>query len=619
MTLDPRTARLRGGPKRRPSARRETQDFAGRLSSLTIRVAMARDISLVPQRGGREEIRAAELRAPLLRLREEKGQAALTDVLSEAGLQLSELGHDSAWVPLASARRILDKVIELLGEDAVSTRGARATSPDVLGLYMRLLRHARTLREGYEYLVHNASESNRVGNFHLLEIGATTAKVSYVPQVELELDQSARSLCLLRQAELKALPRLWGLDEADLVEHSCLARGQDRCVYQLRWQGIERPYWPLAAVSVGIGAGGLAGAFGSMPAAGIAALAGALLGGTSGSLLSRLRRERAERNRERHRVIALEQNLKQRGQLEPHAADLTDAVLGGKYRMLRPIATGGIGTVYAAEHLGVGYQVAVKVLRGAAAVDAAEVARLRREARIQMALEHPNIIRTFDLDQLPDGTLYVVMELLRGISLQEKLRQKGALAASYLIPVLLQTCRALAAAHRQGIVHRDLKPGNVFLCEGGAVKVLDFGMSKLGQGDALTQDGYTLGTPEYMSPEQCSGGEVDRRSDIYAFGVLSYEALTGTLPFRSSSRRALLEQHQRVIPKPMRKVRPDLDIPEELDQVILSCLAKRPDDRPDGAEQLERALAMIPSKRALGGYDVDADPSDSKPPSSDRE
>jgi hypothetical protein len=580
---------------------------------------MARDISLIPPRGGREEFRAAELRAPLLRLREVKGPVILTDLLAEAGLQLSDLGHDSAWVPLSSARRILDQVVVLLGEEGVSTRGTQATSPEVLGLYMRLLRHARTVREGYEFLVLSASESNRVGNFQLLDIGDTSAKISYVPQAELELDQGARSLCLLRQAELKALPRLWGLAESDLGEHSCLARGQDRCVYQLRWEGIERPYLPFAATGVGIGAGALAAVFGSPPAAAIAALAGALLGGTSGSLLSRLRRERAERNRERHRVIALEQNLKQRGQLEPHAADLTDAVLGGKYRMLRPIATGGIGTVYAAEHLGVGYQVAIKVLRGAAAVDAAEVARLRREARIQMALEHPNIIRTFDLDQLPDGTLYVVMELLRGTSLQEKLRQKGPLPTSYLIPVLLQTCRALAAAHRQGIVHRDLKPGNVFLCEGGAVKVLDFGMSKLGQGDALTQDGYTLGTPEYMSPEQCSGGEVDRRSDLYAFGVLAYEALTGSLPFRSNSRRALLEQHQRVMPKPMRRVRPDLDIPEELDQVILSCLSKRPDDRPDGAEQLERALAMIPSKRSLGGYDPDVppEPTDPRQPGSD--
>jgi len=580
---------------------------------------MARDISLVPSRGGREEIRAAELRAPLLLLREQKGSAILTDLLAECGLQLAELAQDSAWVPYSSARRILDQVVEILGEQGVASRGTQADSPEVLGLYMRLLRHAHTPRDGYEYLVHNASESNRVGALELLEVSDSSAKIAYVPLPELELDQSARSLCLLRQAELRALPRLWGLSESDLVEHSCLAKGQDRCVYHLRWEGIQRPYWPIGAIGVGLGAGALAGTFGTLPAAGIAALAGALLGGTSGSLLARLRRERAERNRERNRVIALEQNLKQRGHLEPHAADLTDAVLGGKYRMLRPIATGGIGTVYAAEHLGVGYQVAVKVLRGAAAVDAAEVARLRREARIQMALEHPNIIRTFDLDQLPDGTLYVVMELLRGISLQEKLRQTGPLPASQLIPVLLQTCRALAAAHRQGIVHRDLKPGNVYLCDGGTVKVLDFGMSKLGQEDALTQDGYTLGTPEYMSPEQCSGGEVDRRSDLYAFGVLTYEALTGTLPFRANTRRALLDQHQRVMPKSMRRVRPDLDIPEELDQVVLSCLAKRPDERPDGAEQLERALAMIPSKRVLGAYEAEspAEPTDSRQTGSD--
>jgi eukaryotic-like serine/threonine-protein kinase len=250
--------------------------------------------------------------------------------------------------------------------------------------------------------------------------------------------------------------------------------------------------------------------------------------------------------------------------------------------------------VYAAEHLGLGIQVAVKVLRGAAAVDAAEVARLRREARVQMAIEHPNVVRTFDLDQLPDGTIYVVMELLSGMSLHELMKRSHPLPVAKALPIFIRACRALSAAHRLGIVHRDLKPGNIFLCEGGAIKVLDFGMSKLAAEETLTQEGYTLGTPEYMSPEQCSGAEVDARSDIYAFGVLMYEALSGELPFRGKTRQALLEHHQRSAPKPLLISKPDLAVPPELDRLVMACLKKRPADRPATAQQLERMLAAVP-------------------------
>src|SRR5207249_5937216 len=121
---------------------------------------------------------------------------------------------------------------------------------------------------------------------------------------------------------------------------------------------------------------------------------------------------------------------------------------------------------------------------------------------------------------------------------------------------------------KKGVVHRDLKPGNVFLCEDGLSKVLDFGMSKLATAEALTQDGYTLGTPEYMAPEQCIGATVEARTDIYELGVLMYEALTGDLPIKSQNRRELLDLHQRQIPPPMRQRRPDLPIPRELDDAV---------------------------------------------------
>ena len=265
--------------------------------------------------------------------------------------------------------------------------------------------------------------------------------------------------------------------------------------------------------------------------------------------------------------------------------DVKTLKLGGKYKIGRKIGSGGIGVVYLAEHTTLGHEVAVKVLRGAAARDGGEIARLRREAHIQAELEHPNIARVSDLDQMPDGSMYVVMERLIGRSLADKLARETLVGSGFAIPTFIGVCRALAAAHKKGVVHRDLKPGNVFLCEDGTPKVLDFGMSKLTTAESLTQAGYTLGTPEYMAPEQCIGANVVPQTDLYALGVLMYEALTGELPISSQNRRELLDLHQRMVPQSMRQRRPDLDLPEALDAVVMKCLRKKIADRPKNATE----------------------------------
>jgi serine/threonine-protein kinase len=249
--------------------------------------------------------------------------------------------------------------------------------------------------------------------------------------------------------------------------------------------------------------------------------------------------------------------------------------------------------VYLAEHTSLGHEVAVKVLRGAAARDGGEIARLRREAHIQAELEHPNIARVMDLDQMPDGSMYVVMERLVGRSLADKLARETAIAPGFAIPLFVGVCRALSVAHQKGVVHRDLKPGNIFLCEDGTPKVLDFGMSKLTSAESLTQAGYTLGTPEYMAPEQCIGANVEPRTDVYALGVVMYEALTGDLPINSPNRRELLDLHQRQVPTPMKQKRPDLDLPQELDDIVMRCLKKKLTDRPKDAAEVEKALSAI--------------------------
>jgi serine/threonine-protein kinase len=333
---------------------------------------------------------------------------------------------------------------------------------------------------------------------------------------------------------------------------------------------------------------------GGAVAGGLAGVLGALLGGGAGFLWDKSREDQMSRMFERNRIAALERGLELKGELGATPGDLTGTVLGGKFRIGRKIGSGGIGVVYAAEHVTLGHEVAVKVLRGAAAKDAGEIARLRREAYIQVHVEHPNVVRVLDLDQMPDGSIYVVMERLVGRSLAERLARDGLLAPGYAIPVFMGVCRGLAAAHEKGVVHRDLKPGNIFLCEDGTSKVLDFGMSKLASAESLTQQGYTLGTPEYMAPEQCIGAAVEARTDIYALGVLMYEAMTGELPIVAANRRELLDLHQRQIPTPMCARRPDLPLPAALDAVVMKCLKKRLGERPKSASELEQMLAAVP-------------------------
>jgi len=341
-------------------------------------------------------------------------------------------------------------------------------------------------------------------------------------------------------------------------------------------------------VSLGVAGGPAIGA--------LAVLLGATLGGGAGFLWQRNARLAHARIFEQHRIASLERALQLRGEGEsraPAPGELTNTILHGKYRIGRKIGSGGIGVVYAAEHTSLGHEVAIKVLRGAAAMDGSEIARLRREAHIQVRLDHPNIARVMDLDQMTDGSIYVVMERLHGRSLADKMSKEGPVAPGFALPCFIDVCRALAAAHGIGVVHRDLKPGNIFLCDDGNSKVLDFGMSKLTSAESLTQAGYTLGTPEYMAPEQCIGANVEARTDLYAFGVVMYEALTGALPIHSSNRRELLDLHQRQVPKPMRVRRPDLPIPAELDVAVMTCLRKKAHERPHDASELESMLSVI--------------------------
>jgi Protein kinase domain len=558
--------------------------------------------SAPPAPGGKEELRTTLLKPYVLRLRSERGEAAARALLAKVGLPEGVLFDETAWVSVAAATRALGALAAALGEDAIKRHGEWATHPEALGAYVRMLRVASAPGDAYQYLCAHAAESTRVGRYEFVSLGDNRARISYTPRAESESPCDDRLLCLARAAELVALPRLWGLADAQLEEAECLAKGGSACRYELTWPAISgRRNIPLGALAGALGSGGAVALYGDLRAAAVAAGVGAVLGGAVGLLLDRIASERAARVLERHRITALERGLELRGDLAMVPGELTGVVLGGKYRIKQRIGSGGIGTVYAAEHVALGSHVAVKVLRGAAAADAAEVARLRREARVQVFVEHPNVVKMHDLDQMPDGSIYVVMELLHGLTLGNWLRSLGVLTPAVAARTFVEVCRALDAAHRFGIVHRDLKPGNIFLCDDGAVKVLDFGMSKLAEAESLTQQGFTLGTPEYMSPEQCVGSSLDGRSDLYSLGVVMYEALTASLPFRAANRRELLRMHQQSKPRSMRELRPELGLPAALDAAVLACLAKSPADRPESAAVLERMLMPLANRDRLDG------------------
>ncbi len=567
------------------------------------------------RQGGKEELRASVLKTYLLRIRTERGERTAGQLLITAGIDPGAVDNETGWVSQLAAKRALRAISALLGRDAVRHRGDWVTHPEALGVLVRMLRASERPIDAYRYLAEHAREVTRVGTWSIDEVArrkglSPAVRMTYKPRSDGGDDSGERAdsegeelLCDARLGELAGLPRIWGLLDAEITHETCLARGAPECVYDVRWTTRRsREGLVVGALGASVVCGPAVAIAGGALAGTLAAGLGALLGAATGFMWDRSREDRSARSFEHNRIAALERGLELRGEIGGTPTDLTGTVLGAKYRIGRKIGSGGIGVVYAAEHVTLGHEVAVKVLRGAAARDGGEIARLRREAYIQVHVEHPNVVRVLDLDQMPDGSIYVIMERLIGRSLADKLSRDGLLAPGHAITIFSHVCRALDAAHRKDVVHRDLKPGNIFLCEDGIAKVLDFGMSKLATAESLTQAGYTLGTPEYMAPEQCIGAQVEARTDIYALGVMMYEALTGELPIVASSRRELLDLHQRQIPTSMRQRRPDLPIPEELDQTVMKCLKKRVNERPKGAAQLEQMLSAVPMEGLVMSY-----------------
>jgi serine/threonine-protein kinase len=277
----------------------------------------------------------------------------------------------------------------------------------------------------------------------------------------------------------------------------------------------------------------------------------------------------------------------------PRVGDL----VAGKYRIENVIGQGGMGTVFAGTHALTGKRVALKWMAPELAADQGAVQRFMREAQAAGRIDHPNVVDVYDVGE-HEGATFLVMEFLQGETLTAAFA-RGGLEARQVIQLLLPAMRGVAAAHKTGVIHRDLKPDNIFLCRGSdgsyrEPKVLDFGISKLSSSDSqlnprLTRTGAVMGTPYYMSPEQIRGSsEVDQRTDVYAFGVILYEALTGRVPFDADAYSALILEIATGTPKRPRII--NRELPQGLEDVVLKAMARESDQRYPDVEALARAL-----------------------------
>lgn len=472
---------------------------------------------------------ASKIKALLLCLEAKKGAKAADAWLTALRLARGDLEDETRLLPLGALRDALEAFSKEL-PDGLDEAGPYLVAQENLGAWARVLRGTRAPEHAFARIDSSDSEHGRTTRWEASDArpGLWRGRVRIGHDPALERDGL---LARARAVELSVVPMLFGLPRGVVTAGKTTEDAQE---FEVRWT-VPTPARG-ALVGAGIGAAGGAAALAAHPSSasvGIA-LASAIVAAGLGLAWSRDRAGRVERAAQAMRVSALERSLALRDKGEGAAGDLEGTVVAGQYRIGARMGSGASGVIYEATRITDGLPVAIKLLRAASAHDAVASDRLRREAEALGLSWHPNVVEMIDHGHLPDGTSYLVMELLRGEPLAARLKSSGRLSADELYPIAEQIAEAVVAIHAAGVVHRDLKPSNIYLTrdeDGERAKILDFGIARVEWEEMrITNMGAPLGTPGYMSPEQESGGEVDARSDVFAIGAVLYECLVGEPP-----------------------------------------------------------------------------------------
>jgi serine/threonine-protein kinase len=492
---------------------------------------------------------ASRIKTLVLFAERSRGRVDADELLQEIGIARDLIVDETRPVSVAMWRRALEQFARRYGTEAIDQTWSEVVHPSNLGPWIHVVRNAEQVSDAYRLLEAPTTNLSSTTRIETVASGANSwrGRVHVLHDSALE---RGGLLSTARKVELSAVPLLFGFPRAEVTELASLERGDGFYEYDVRWPSLG-----LGNRALGLGAavGALFALVGDL----FFGLRGAFTFGAIGILAAtigvRLYRDelhrRAQVKAQSTRIRALERSLELQDRPEPAAAgDLDGQVIAGLYRLHSRLGSGATGVIYEALRLSDRTPVAVKLLRAAVAQDSVASDRLAREAEALRLTWHGNVVELYDHGTLPDGSSYIVMELLKGETLATRLARQSHLSVEELVPLLDQICDALSAMHAAGVIHRDLKPSNIYLCEpmtnlrassnwipkdpnAPRVKIFDFGIARVEWAETrITNQGVPLGTPGYMAPEQEHGETVDSRVDVYALGATIYESLTGKPP-----------------------------------------------------------------------------------------